>query len=56
MKDALRSGYQEGCGGEWGPEEQQLAAKITSVKEQVHAALCGMHFCSIFLTFLTNVG
>lgn len=40
VKDALRSGYDEGCGGEWGPEEQQLSAKISSVKEQVHAALC----------------
>lgn len=40
VKDALRSGYQEGCGGQWGPEEQTLAAKLTSVKEQVHEALC----------------
>ncbi|XP_075972800.1 cysteine--tRNA ligase, cytoplasmic [Anticarsia gemmatalis] len=40
VKDALRSGYDEGCGGEWGPEEQQLSAKLSAVKEQVHAALC----------------
>ncbi|XP_045533882.1 cysteine--tRNA ligase, cytoplasmic [Papilio machaon] len=40
VKDALRSGYDEGCGGQWGPEEQQLAAKLSTVKEQVHAALC----------------
>ncbi|KAL0883813.1 hypothetical protein ABMA27_015903 [Loxostege sticticalis] len=40
VKDALRSGYEEGCGGVWGPEEQQLASKLSSVKEQVHAALC----------------
>ncbi|XP_026747032.1 cysteine--tRNA ligase, cytoplasmic [Trichoplusia ni] len=40
VKDALRSGYDEGCGGVWDAEEQQLSAKLTSVKEQVHAALC----------------
>ncbi|XP_028156308.1 cysteine--tRNA ligase, cytoplasmic isoform X4 [Ostrinia furnacalis] len=40
VKDALRSGYDEGCGGAWGPEEQQLSSKLSSVKEQVHAALC----------------
>ncbi|KAM3968100.1 LOW QUALITY PROTEIN: cysteine--tRNA ligase, cytoplasmic [Aphomia sociella] len=40
VKDALRSGYAEGCGGIWGPEEQQLSDKLTQVKEQVHAALC----------------
>ncbi|XP_045492463.1 cysteine--tRNA ligase, cytoplasmic [Colias croceus] len=40
VKDALRSGYDEGCGGEWSPEEQQLSNKIATVKEQVHAALC----------------
>ncbi|CAH0397272.1 unnamed protein product [Chilo suppressalis] len=40
VKDALRSGYDEGCGGVWGPDEQQLAAKLSSVKEQVHSALC----------------
>ncbi|CAH2091865.1 unnamed protein product [Euphydryas editha] len=40
VKDALRSGYDEGCGGAWGPEEQQLAAKLSTAKEQVHIALC----------------
>ncbi|XP_052751612.1 cysteine--tRNA ligase, cytoplasmic-like [Galleria mellonella] len=40
VKDALRSGYAEGNGGSWGPEEQQLSSKLTQVKEQVHAALC----------------
>ncbi|XP_026763086.2 cysteine--tRNA ligase, cytoplasmic isoform X2 [Galleria mellonella] len=40
VKDALRSGYAEGHGGCWGPEEQQLSAKLTKAKEQVHAALC----------------
>ncbi|KAG6453785.1 hypothetical protein O3G_MSEX008331 [Manduca sexta] len=40
VKDALRNGYDEGCGGSWGPEEKQLSAKLTAVKEQVHAALC----------------
>lgn len=41
VKDAIRSGYDEGCGGAWGPHEQQLAAKLSAAKEQVHAALCG---------------
>lgn len=41
VKDALRSGYDEGCGGSWGKEEQQLSAKFSSVKEQVHTCLCG---------------
>ncbi|CAK1578254.1 unnamed protein product [Parnassius mnemosyne] len=40
VKDALRSGYEEGCGGLWGPEEQHLSAKLSAVKDQVHAALC----------------
>ncbi|CAG9791900.1 unnamed protein product [Diatraea saccharalis] len=40
VKDALRSGYDEGCGGTWALEEQQLAAKLSAAKEQVHAALC----------------
>ncbi|XP_059060024.1 cysteine--tRNA ligase, cytoplasmic-like [Achroia grisella] len=40
VKDALRSGYAEGSGGCWGPEEQQLSTKFTQVQEQVHAALC----------------
>ncbi|CAH2268188.1 jg8194 [Pararge aegeria aegeria] len=40
VKDAIRSGYDEGCGGAWGAEEQQLLAKLSAVKEQVHAALC----------------
>ncbi|KAL4703377.1 hypothetical protein ACJJTC_011166 [Scirpophaga incertulas] len=40
VKDALRSGFDEGCGGSWGPEEQLLSAKLSSVKEQVHAAFC----------------
>ncbi|XP_037302577.1 cysteine--tRNA ligase, cytoplasmic-like [Manduca sexta] len=34
VKDALRNGYDEGCGGSWGPEEKQLSAKLTAVKEQ----------------------
>ncbi|XP_068627700.1 cysteine--tRNA ligase, cytoplasmic [Battus philenor] len=40
VKDALRSGYEEGCGGVWGQEEQNLSAKLSAVKEQVHTALC----------------
>lgn len=40
VKDALRSGYAEGCGGGWRADDQQLAAKLSAVKEQVHAALC----------------
>lgn len=50
VKDALRSGYEEGCGGVWGPEEQQLASKLSSVKEQVHAALCGKAKINIEIT------
>lgn len=40
VKDAIRSGYEEGCGGSWDEEEQQLYAKISAAKEQVHACLC----------------
>ncbi|XP_022114534.2 cysteine--tRNA ligase, cytoplasmic [Pieris rapae] len=40
VKDALRSGYDDGCGGCWDDFEQQLSNKLTSVKAQVHAALC----------------
>ncbi|XP_041972684.1 cysteine--tRNA ligase, cytoplasmic [Aricia agestis] len=40
VKDALRSGYDEASGGSWGLEEQQLSAKLSATKEQVHAALC----------------
>ncbi|XP_050676965.1 cysteine--tRNA ligase, cytoplasmic [Leptidea sinapis] len=40
VKDAIRSGYDEGCGGVWTDSEQQLSAKLTAVKEQVHEALC----------------
>ncbi|XP_046978679.1 cysteine--tRNA ligase, cytoplasmic [Vanessa cardui] len=40
VKDALRSGYDEGSGGPWGPEEQLLSAKLSNAKEQVHRALC----------------
>lgn len=40
VKDALRSGYDEGCGGVWDEQEQQLSNKLTAAKEQVHAALC----------------
>lgn len=39
VKDAIRSGYEEGCGGSWDEEEQQLYAKISAAKEQVHACL-----------------
>ncbi|KOB79473.1 Cysteinyl-tRNA synthetase [Operophtera brumata] len=41
VKDAIRSGYAEGCGGAWCAEEQQLSDKYSAAKEQVHAALCG---------------
>ncbi|GBP43426.1 Cysteine--tRNA ligase, cytoplasmic [Eumeta japonica] len=40
VKDAMRSGYDEGCGGVWEAEEQQLHRKLCDVKAQVHAALC----------------
>ncbi|XP_013185921.2 cysteine--tRNA ligase, cytoplasmic isoform X2 [Amyelois transitella] len=40
VKDALRSGYAEGCGGGWGAAERALADKLSAVREQVHAALC----------------
>ncbi|XP_047023337.1 cysteine--tRNA ligase, cytoplasmic [Helicoverpa zea] len=40
VKDALRSGYDEGCGGVWDAEERALSNKLSAVKEQVHAALC----------------
>ncbi|XP_073963672.1 cysteine--tRNA ligase, cytoplasmic [Choristoneura fumiferana] len=40
VKDALRAGYDEGCGGEWRDEERALAGKLSATKEQVHAALC----------------
>lgn len=40
VKDALRSSYDEGCGGGWEPEEQRLFAKLSMAKDQVHAALC----------------
>lgn len=50
VKDALRSGYDEGCGGAWHPEEQQLANKFKLAKEQVHAALCGNNWIYYFLS------
>ncbi|XP_061706093.1 cysteine--tRNA ligase, cytoplasmic [Cydia pomonella] len=40
VKDAMRAGYDEGCGGSWGDEERVLAAKLQATKDQVHAALC----------------
>ncbi|XP_045763449.1 cysteine--tRNA ligase, cytoplasmic [Maniola jurtina] len=40
VKDAIRSGYDAGCGGAWGSPERQLAARLSATKEQVHAALC----------------
>ncbi|XP_049865234.1 cysteine--tRNA ligase, cytoplasmic [Pectinophora gossypiella] len=40
VKDALRSGYGEGCGGGWSADEQLLAGKLSAAKEQVHAAFC----------------
>lgn len=43
VKDALRAGYQEGFGGPWNPEEQQLAHKLSAARAQVHAALCGTY-------------
>lgn len=41
VKDALRCGYDADCGGVWEPAEQALFTKLSAVKEQVHAALCG---------------
>ncbi|CAG9090789.1 unnamed protein product [Plutella xylostella] len=40
VKDAIRSGYDEGCGGAWGAAEQVLASKLSRAREGVHAALC----------------
>ncbi|CAK1551714.1 unnamed protein product [Leptosia nina] len=40
VKDSLRNGYDEGCGGVWDEQEQQLSDKLSAVKEQVHEALC----------------
>ncbi|XP_052738047.1 cysteine--tRNA ligase, cytoplasmic [Bicyclus anynana] len=40
VKDAIRAGYDSGCGGAWNAEDQQLWSKLSSAKEQVHAALC----------------
>ncbi|KAJ8724948.1 hypothetical protein PYW07_015906 [Mythimna separata] len=50
VKDALRSGYDEGCGGVWDAEELQLSNKLSAVKEQVHAALCGEFSYYIIVT------
>ncbi|KAJ2950710.1 hypothetical protein O0L34_g8970 [Tuta absoluta] len=40
VKDAMRSGYDEGNGGPWSAADDALASKLSQAKEQVHIALC----------------